>query len=304
MKKKKKLVVGLITDARRMGTEEKLFIQCAKERGMKLVLINLAKKFSPKEFERQIRRCDILYNDEGADYVMEPLKEAEALGKLVLDPSRIFYYTEDKWMFYIKCKRHGIPTLESTLLPNSLDLAREELKEFNHWPVVLKRIHGMHGIFVQKADNLGEAMKIVKSFWKQDVDLLPIVAQEFVRSYSYRVTTIGDEIVQTAIKKSNRWKCTGYYAKRIDSFRVTPELRRLVRKVIRVMKIKVCGIDLVKKDGQWLVLEVNAEPGLTFVDGKRKTLIGKILDLIKREYRRHRRKSQAKRLKPRGKRGE
>ena len=81
---------------------------------------------------------------------------------------------------------------------------KKELEGFNHFPVVIKRIQGFHGDFVDKGDNTDEAIAVIKRFWEKGDDHFPILAQEFIDSPSYRVVTIDGEVVQTAIKKSYR----------------------------------------------------------------------------------------------------
>ena len=283
----KKLVVGVFYTGVRLGSEERMFLKSAKKKGIELVMINLSKKFNEEEFEREIKRCDLIYNNAAEEYVIEPLKTVEELGKKVIDTSKLYYYTEDKWMFYIKCKEHKIPTLETILIPYNLTMARAELKEFGRWPVILKRVYGMMGKFVEKADNLEEAVKIVKTIWSKDCDHIPIIAQEFVRSPSYRVTLIDGKVVQTAVKTSNNWKATGVYQKKCEKFRVDAKLRKILEKVFKATHINICGVDLLKRGDEWLVLEVNAEPGLDFIDGEQGMLVDKILDFLKWYWRHH-----------------
>jgi glutathione synthase/RimK-type ligase-like ATP-grasp enzyme len=287
---KKKLIVGLLYASTRMGSEERIFVDRSKKKGIDLVMINLSKKFNEEEFEKEVKKCDIIYNNSAEDFVLEPLKTIEEYGKKVIDTSKLYYYTEDKWMFYIKCRENKIPTPETILLPNNLTMARAELKEFGQWPVILKRIYGTRGEWVDKAENLNDAVAKVKSFWLKDVDKMPIIAQEYIKSYSYRVTMIGGKILQTAIKKSNHWKNTGVHAKICDKFRVDAKLRKILGKVIKATKIGICGVDLLKKGKEWVVLEVNAEPGLDFIDGEQEMLVDKVLDYLKWYHKKHLRK--------------
>lgn len=249
------------------------------------MMINLLKRFDEEEFERQIRKCDLIYNNSAEEFVLEPLKTIEEFGKKVIDNSMLYYYTEDKWMFYIKCKENKIPTPDTILLSNNLNMARAALRRFGKWPVVLKRIYGTCGIHVKRAKNMEEALKIIKDFWKRDLDKIPIIAQEYVKSYSYRATIIDNKVVQTAVKKSNTWKCTGLYAKSCEQFRIDDQLRKILNRTIKVMKINICGVDLLKSDRGWLVLEVNSSPGLDFIEGEREMLVSKILDFVKKFYR-------------------
>ncbi len=109
------------------------------------------------------------------------------------------------------------------------------------------------------------------------------IAQEFIKSPSYRVMTIGDEIVQTAIKENKGWEATGVYANHFKKFEVDKELKKIIEKIIKVFGIKICGVDFLKKGNNWLVLEINSQPGLDFFPAERKELISKILDFIKKE---------------------
>ena len=48
-------------------------------------------------------------------------------------------------------------------------------------------------------------------------------------------------------------------------------------------KIKILGIDLLKKNKKWYVLEANAEPSFNFFDSEKEKLIGKVLSYLKKE---------------------
>jgi len=294
-KKHKKLVIGYLYAAKKkIGLEEKLFLKWAKKKNIELIMINLFKKIDEEEFENKIRKCDLVYNNTAEDFVIESLKTVEELGKKVIDTSQLYYYTEDKWMFYLKCREHKIPTLETILLSHNLNIARAELKEFAKWPVVLKRIYGTMGEFVEKADNLVQAMEILKKFQSIDCDKLSIIAQEFVKSPSYRVTIIDKKIVQTAIKQGKGWKKTGVFGKKFEKFRVDANLRKILKKLISFTNINICGVDLLKKNNQWVVLEVNTSPALDFIDGEYEKIVCKVLDFLKKYHRLHKPKSKLK----------
>jgi len=87
--------------------------------------------------------------------------------------------------------------------------------------------------------------------------------------------------VQTTIKHNNNWKCTGVYAKKFKPFKIDPELKKIINKIIKNIKIYICGVDLLKKEGKWLVLEVNSNPGLDFFKTQEKNLVEKILIFLR-----------------------
>jgi RimK family alpha-L-glutamate ligase len=277
----KKKVIGIIYWGREPTKEINSFIEIAKKKDIKLIAINTLDKFNVNSFKRKVKKCDVIYCSVWDDFSIELVKTIEEWGKKVYESSDSYYCTEDKWMFYVKCKKHNIPTPDTILLSDNINNAKRELKEFGRWPVVLKRITGTMGEYVGKAKGIGEAELLIKKFWKKGSEKLPIIAQEFIKSPSYRVTVIGNKIIQTALKKNNAgWKATGVYAKKFEHFEVDRKLERIIKKVIKFLDIKICGIDMLKKDGKWLLLEVNAQPSLDFFEEEREKLTEATLNLL------------------------
>ena len=275
-----KKTIGYIFWGIEKGLDKSAFERIAKKKNIELVTFNLSDILNEEEIEEKAKKCDIIFNNSGEDFAIELVKTLEKLGKKVVESSETYYYSEDKWMFYLTCKKNNIPTPESILLSESLDLASEELKKFACWPVILKRVEGSCGDYVEKADNLKESIKIIKEFWKKGSERLPIIAQEFVPSSSYRMTVIGDEIAQTAIKESTGWKHTGVSSERFRKLKVDDDLKKITKKIIEVTEMKICGIDFLKKDEKWLALEINSSPGFGFFDNHRDELVEKILNFL------------------------
>jgi glutathione synthase/RimK-type ligase-like ATP-grasp enzyme len=277
----KKITIGFITNTRGPAIEDKKFARIAKQVGVDLVVINSTKDFDIEEIKKRAANCDIIYNDE-ADYVsLELAKSLELFGHNVVELSESFYYTEDKWLMYLKFLKYKIPTPETILLSSNLTSAREELVKFGKFPVILKRISGFQGNFVEKADNADEAIDIIKKFWEKGEDRYPILAQEFVHSHSYRVTTIGGEVVQTALKKSKDWKETGVFAHRIWKFKIDEGMEKILKKIKKMADIDICGIDFAKKGNKWMVIEINAAPAYDFFASEYNMLVKKVLLYLK-----------------------
>ncbi len=276
----KKRVIGLIFNSKRLGIDEKKFFKVAKTMNIEIVPFNLACELREEELKEKARKCEIIYNDTGEYISNEIVKTLEEFGSKVVESSKTAYYPEDKWVFYLECERNGIPTPKTILLSCDIESAKKELNEFNQWPVVLKRVYGGRGEFVARAENVKQAIKIIKNFWNKGNERLPIIAQEYINSDSYRVSLIGGEIVQTARKKRSGWKASGCSSERFWRFKVDKNLERIVKKVAKFSKIKISGIDLAKNKGKWLVIEVNAEPSLKLYDCEHENMIRKTLKLL------------------------
>lgn len=278
--------IGVIYTGKKPGKDENLFLEAGKKHNIDVSLINVSNRMSRDEIRRGIDDCDIIYNSSAEEFVIEIVKTIEEMGKKIIEPSEIYYYTEDKWIFYLKCMEHGVPVPDTVLLSENINVAKRELKNFGRWPVVLKRIYGTMGEYVEKANNIEQAEHYINKFNKKGSEKLPIIAQELIISPSYRVTMIGDKIVQTAIKRNkSSWKATGVYATNFERFRVDRELKRIIRKLKKFVKINICGIDFLKKEGKWLALEVNSQPAYDFFENERAKLIEETLLFLKNSLR-------------------
>jgi [lysine-biosynthesis-protein LysW]--L-2-aminoadipate ligase len=277
----KKIILGYIFNESRLGKDEKAFLKLSKKRGIKLVMINTAKDLDEDELKEKIRNCNLIFNNSAEDLSMEIAKTIEEMGKEVIEPSKSFYYDEDKWMFFLKCQKHKIPTPKTILLSQNFNIAKTELEKFEQWPIILKRIEGTNGQYVDKADNLREAERIINKFWRKGSERLPIIAQEFIKTgICYRATVINGKIVQTAIKESKGWKASGVSVYSKKKFKVDRQLEGIVRKINKTFKINIYGIDLFKKNGKWIVLEINSEPSFDFFLNERNKIIGLVLDFL------------------------
>jgi len=277
----KKRTIGYIFDNRSLTKEDKFFINSAKRNNAELILFNLDKGSDEEEIKEKAKKCDIIFNNSAEEFAIEMAKTIEGLGKKVICSSKDYYNIEDKWMFYLKCKKYQIPTPKTIILSENLNHAEKELIKFNIWPVILKRIEGTCGDYVNKADNIKDAIKIIKSFWKKGSQKLPIIAQELIKSSSYRILIIDDKIVQSIIKTNKAgWKSTGVYQKKFKKFIPDIILKKIINKLLKVTKLKICGIDLLKKGDEWKVLEINSSPGLDFVKNEQKQLIKKIIEFL------------------------
>ena len=276
----KKLVIGYIYSGTELGPDEILFKKIAEKKKIEPVLISTVQWNGVMELKEMIKKCDVIYNSSAEDFAIETEKTIEEFGKKIIDSSKAYYYTEDKWMFFLKCLEHKIPAPKTILLSENITVAKKDLREFNQWPVVLKRVVGTMGQFVEKADNIKEAGDIIRKFWEKSSEKLPIIAQEYISSPCYRVTVFGKKIVQTAVKNNRGWKATGVFAKRIERFKVDKELKKIITKIMKFVDISVCGIDLLKKDGMWIALEVNSAPALDFFESEREKMVNKLVDLL------------------------
>lgn len=280
--KNKKKVIGYLYYGK-FGKDEKAFFKIAKQKNIELVMINISKDFSEDIIKNELKDCNVIYCNTAEPYAIEIIKTLEEFGKNVIDSSKDHLYIQDKWMFYLECMLRKIPTPKTILLSEDLNVIKKQLDELNIWPVILKKLDGTMGEFIEKAEDSDEAVEIIKRFWGEHEERFPLIAQEFISSDSYRVTLINKEIVQSALKTGTSWKKTGVYAKKIKRFKIDKELAKLIKKINEFVNIRVCGMDFLKKDKKWVVLEVNSEPAFDFFENEREKIVSKVLEYLKKE---------------------
>ncbi len=165
----KRITIGYLFNEPYFRTDEKIFLKVAKKKNVDLEMFNTAKDLQEEgeQFKENVKKCSIFFNNSAEDFSIEIVKTIEEFGKKIIEPSDKFYHIEDKWIFFMKCKEHKIPTLRTILLSQNWNIIKKELEGFNEWPVILKRIEGTNGEYVDKADNLKEAERIINRFWKK-----------------------------------------------------------------------------------------------------------------------------------------
>jgi len=278
----KKKVIGYIYDHTKLNTEDKKFLKIAKRLHVELVLFNISAVLSEDEIEEKARRCKTILNNSGTALSNELIKTLYSIGAKVIENPSVSIYPEDKWLFFLSCIKNNIPTPKTILLPENIPSIKRALKQFSSWPVIIKWVYGERGRYVFLAKDTEDAVRIVKKLWSDAKERIPIIAQERVKSNVYRVTIIDGKIVQTAVKHNCGWKATGCYANSFKKFKIEPSLRKMILKVYRLSKIKICGIDLLKKDDSWLFLELNAEPSLRMFTEEHDKMIEAVLRCIKK----------------------
>ena len=102
----KKRVIGILHSGK-SGEDERLFLEQAKKKDIQIRLINLSKKLDLNKLKGIVKKCDLVYNTTAEDYSIEIVKTIEEYGKKVLESSESYYYLEDKWIFYLKCKKRS-----------------------------------------------------------------------------------------------------------------------------------------------------------------------------------------------------
>lgn len=275
--------IGYIYADNKLLPEDRVFLNVAREKNIKVIIFPSARFLNLARVKNLAKKCDIVLNNSAEQESLEIAKVIEMAGTPIVDPTRSLYYFEDKWMFYVHCKKHNIPTPETYLLPMSISQCYEPIERLikKSGAVIIKNIFSDNGQFVDRAKTVKQAIEMVKKFHKGD--RAPLIAQEYIKAAHkvYRVMVLDGKVVQAVIKKSKSWKCTGRFTKGdVPTFRVTPKLERICVKISRILNIPWCGIDLMRKGREWVAIEANSSPGMDFVSGDIEGLYKQLLKYL------------------------
>lgn len=250
-----------------------------------LVLLPVEDYIRKEEIESKVSKCSLFLDyatyEPYTQMGIELAKTIEHFGVKVINPAKSFYYQEDKWMFYLHCLRHRIPTPETYLLSGEVTENKKFLEGIlAKGELVLKAVDSDKGLCVEKVNDLRRAIQVIKKLREKTGS--PLIAQRFLGGHKecWRVTVVGDKVVQGVVKKGGSWKVSRVKRKKIELFSVPEELKNLAIKVSRTMEMPWCGIDLIKHDGRWQVIEVNGRPGMSMIPGDRKRILNELVNYL------------------------
>ncbi|MEK6826726.1 MAG: hypothetical protein AABX08_03710 [Nanoarchaeota archaeon] len=270
--------IGVICTPKGNATEKFLFPLIKKK--FDVVFFPLHNDIDYDDLKKKSESLRVVLNTAGdipyAFDALEMIKTFEGFGKHVIDSSKSFYYREDKWLFYQTCLKHHLPTPKSYYIPRNINLLRGKLRNIlKEGPVVFKGIFSDTGRDVKRASTYSEALRAV-SILRKHIGTMPIVAQKYIEhgTISYRVTLVGDHIVQAITKYGKTWKEGKLFWKNEKYRLFIPDkfVTELCKKTARIFGLEWCGIDLMKdSEGQWYLIEVNSCPSMDFIirDAKR-----------------------------------
>ena len=284
--KEKKLSIGIIYYKTYQDYEDRMLLKALRKKNMNVICLPAEEQLDINELIEKTRSCKLIYNDTTCQPILfeslELSKTLEELGKKVINSSHSFFYQEDKWMFYLKCLEHRIPTPKTYFIPRETRFYSRIIKEIlKKNPLVLK------GIF---SDNASEVEKVVDypMFVKKIRKIVnrshgsPIIAQEFIPNLkrSYRATLINHQLQQFVVKISKSWKQSGNVREHFRTIKINKKLKNLCEKASRALGMQICGLDLIFNNEKWYIIEANSCPALNFINDDEKRLVKNIANYI------------------------
>ena len=156
-----------------------------------------------------------------------------------------------------------------TVLCFSIFEARLVAKKLAPFPVVVKLLESTHGVGVALAHNMFQLERLVEGFLQlQDRVLL----QEYIRESrgsDIRALVVGRRIVATMERTAaeGEFRANMHRGASAKPMQLRAEDEALVLRTAALIGVEVAGVDLIPSKRGYLVMEVNASPGLEGIEG-------------------------------------
>lgn len=195
------------------------------------------------------------------DYSIARLLESE--GVRLFNAADAIRLSDDKMLTHISLLAHSVP--QPKTIPSPLFFAGEEKGDFVRkvikelgFPLVVKKCFGAFGKEVYLAKNENELLALRKRLLPE-----PHLYQEYVEcgASDLRVIVIAGQAVAAMRRRAaakGEFRANAELGGSGERIELTKEIKELAEKAASALGLFYAGVDLVEKDGNYLLVEVNS----------------------------------------------
>jgi gamma-F420-2:alpha-L-glutamate ligase len=208
-------------------------------------------------------RCGIGdYFDRLTLFSWQVLKNLESEGYTFINPLDTIYNSSDKFKTIKMLNKKGITTPKTALIRDFEDSKKFlEVKNMN-FPVILKNSFSKCGVKVEKANCFHDLEKMTKNaIWENKIIQEYIDFNEIGIYKDMRVLVVDGEVIGGYRRVSNNFITNLHVGGKIEPLDISEEISELALKCAECMNGYIMGIDILPKNGQYYVIEVNTAPG-------------------------------------------
>ncbi|OAV45643.1 RimK family alpha-L-glutamate ligase [Lewinella sp. 4G2] len=161
----------------------------------------------------------------------------------------------------------GLP-IPATVLCFTLREVRLAALTLGAYPVVVKMLESTHGVGVALAHSLFELERIAEGFLQLQQR---VILQEFIEESEgkdVRSFVVGDQIVATMERRAieGEFRANMHRGASAVPIELSSADQDLVLKAASVLGVEIAGVDLIPSRHGYLLMEVNASPGLEGIE--------------------------------------
>ena len=187
---------------------------------------------------------------------IEALKSMEVSGVEVINSSECIRNGGDKYTSLVMLYANGLLT-PKTFIVSSFESAVKAISEIGT-PVVLKPAFGTYGKGVFRVMNLEKELHLL------DELPYPYIVQEYIphKHGDIRVFVVGNEALGAIrrIAPKDEWRTNVSVGATSRPQTLTKKLSKIAVRASKVLGAKYAGVDIIKRENEYIVLEVNTQP--------------------------------------------
>ena len=212
------------------------------------------------------------------------INQFEVMGVLTTTSSDALLRARDKWRCLQQLAQHKIP-IPRTVLLGSRPNFYQQVHRMGGLPVVIKLLESTHGDGVILAEYFAALQSTVEALHEVGERVL---LQEFVeeaRGSDIRALVVDGDIVAVMRRTAppGEFRSNLHRGAVGECIELDAAAQELVKSVVDIMDLRVAGVDLLPSDRGYLVMEVNASPGLEGIERVTGVdVAGKIIEMVER----------------------
>ncbi len=191
------------------------------------------------------------------------VRQFEMMGVWCLNESQAIARSRDKLRCLQILSRHDIG-MPPTVYTRQAEHVVSCMEQVDGPPVVVKLLQGTQGIGVVLAESTAAAASVIEAFHGLDQDIL---IQKFIHEANgadIRALVVGRKVIASMRRQAVRGEFRsnihrGGTAKKV---RLSAESRKTALAAVRVLGLRVAGVDMVESEEGPMIMEVNSSPGL------------------------------------------
>jgi len=209
-----------------------------------------------EEFDALIVRWVPKGSAEQLIFRMDALHRIENLGVRVMNPPIAIERCADKFYTNSLLEDAGIPTVP-TVVAEKHNEAMKAFEEFKD--IIVKPLFGSLGAGMFRINDRDLAYR---TFLALEFGRYVYYIQKFIphQNWDIRAFVIGNDVF-AAVRRGESWKTNVSAGAKVEPYTLDEELKEIALKSAKILNCDYAGVDIIKNEDVFYVVEVNAIPG-------------------------------------------
>lgn len=273
----------------------KRLVEAAENRGHKVEIIDplkcdiIIEKEKPSIYykDRYLDYVDAIIPRIGASitfYGCAVVRQFEEMGVFTISPSDSILKSRDKLRSLQSLSKAGIGMPKTVFTNYSRDI-EEVIEHVGGTPLIIKLLEGTQGLGVVLAETQNAAQSVLEAFNGLQAR---VIVQEFIKEAKgadLRALVVDGQVVGAMKRqgKAGEFRSNLHRGGSANIITLDDEELKVALSAAKVLKLPVCGVDMLQSARGPLLLEVNSTPGLEGIeDATGKDIATSIIRFIER----------------------